>query len=193
MSPRPVTTGIGKTISLTDDIIEFTGITSFFGGDLILIDDEIMKINTVSIGNTNQILVDRQWMGTGLSTHVVGAAVTRIEGDYNIVGNNINFITAPKLTPLSSTANRPDERDWTGITTFSTFQGRTFLRSALTDTTSAAYNTNYVFDDISQGFNATEKTFTLTSANNNITGFSTNNAVLLINGIFQGSNWFSCN
>ena len=71
-----VTTGIGKTISLTDDIIEFTGITSFFGGDLILIDDEIMKINTVSIGNTNQILVDRQWMGTGLSTHVVGAAVT---------------------------------------------------------------------------------------------------------------------
>ena len=182
-----VTTGIGKTISLTDDIIEFTGITSFFGGDLILIDDEIMKINTVSIGNTNQILVDRQWMGTGLSTHVVGAAVTRIEGDYNIVGNNINFITAPKgPTPLSSTANRPDERDWTGITTFSTFQGRTFLRSALTDTTSAAYNTNYVFDDISQGFNATEKTFTLTSANNNITGFSTNNAVLLINGIFQG-------
>ena len=124
-----VTTGIGKTISLTDDIIEFTGITSFFGGDLILIDDEIMKINTVSIGNTNQILVDRQWMGTGLSTHVVGAAVTRIEGDYNIVGNNINFITAPKgPTPLSSTANRPDERDWTGITTFSTFQGRTFLR-----------------------------------------------------------------
>ena len=98
---------------MTDDIIEFT-ITSFFGGDLILIDDEIVKINTVSIGNTNQILVDRQWMGTGLSTHVVGAAVTRIEGDYNIVGNNINFITAPKeLTPLSSTANRPDERlDW---------------------------------------------------------------------------------
>ena len=181
------TTAINKEISLGDTIIETLGITSFFSADLIQVAGEIMKINTVGFGTTNGILVDRGWMGTGITTHPVGVAVTKVDGAYNIVDNHINFYTAPRgPIPIGSVTNPPDERDWTGITTFSTFQGRTFLRSQTTNSTSEAYDSNYVFDSIADKFDASTKTFTLKSENENVTGFSTNNGVILINGIFQG-------
>ena len=64
-------------------------------------------------------------------------------------------------TPLSSITNPPDERDFTGITTFSRFQGRTFLRSENVGSAKDAYHSNYVFDSIADQFDATTKTFTL--------------------------------
>ena len=182
-----ITTTVEKEVKLGDSIIETIGITSFFAADLIQIEAEIMKINTVGFGTTNGILVDRGWMGTGITTHPVGVAVTKVDGAYNIVNNTINFYTAPQgPTPISSTTNPPDERDWTGITTHSKFQGRTFLRSQSTGSSADAYDTNYIFDSISDKFDATTKTFTLKSENEDVVGFSTNNAVVLVNGIFQG-------
>ena len=182
-----VTTGLTTHIGLVDDIIKFSGITSFFSGDLIQINDEIMKINTVGLGSTNFILVDRPWMGTGLSTHSEYSVVTKVQGNYNIVDSTVNFITAPQgPIPIGSSTNAPDERDWVGITTFSKFQGRTFLRSGVENGSSESYATNYIFDDISEYFDANNKTFTLKVNKQNVTGFSTDNAVLLINGVFQG-------
>ena len=182
-----VTTSVDKEIALGDSIIETIGVTSFFSADLIQVEAEIMKINTVGFGTTNGILVDRGWMGTGITTHPVGVAVTKVDGAYNIVDNHINFYTAPRgPVPIGSITNPPDERDWTGITTHSKFQGRAFLRSQETGSTSDAYDTNYVFDSIADQFDAQTKTFTLKSENENVVGFSTNNAAVLINGIFQG-------
>jgi hypothetical protein len=54
------------------------------------------------------------------------------------------------------------------------------------NTTQETYESNYIFDGISNQFTGIGKTFTLTANNQNITGFSTNNAVVLINGVFQG-------
>ena len=182
-----VTTGITTQIGIADVTVAVSGVTSFFGGDLIKIDDEIMKVNTVGYGTTNKFLVDRAWMGTGLGIHTENALVTKVEGDYNIIDNTINFITAPKgPDPISSTTNQPDDRDWVGITTFSTFQGRTFMRGAAVDSSNRPYATNQVFDDISEGFTGVGKTFTLKSDGSNAVGFSTNNGVILINGVFQG-------
>ena len=184
----PITTGLAATSFRSSDVLTFVGVTSFFGGDLIKIDDEIMKINTVGFGTTNAVLVDRPWMGTGIATHAVGATVTKIEGNYNIVDNTLHFIAAPQgPTPIGRATNPPNERDWTGITTFSTFQGRSFLRSAAVNSSNETYTSNYVFDDISQGFDATTKSFTLKSEGSNAVGFSTNNGVILINGILQGA------
>ena len=181
------TTSIDKEIVLGDTIIETVGVTSFYAADLIQVGSEIMKINTVGFGTTNGILVDRGWMGTGIQTHQVGVAVTKVDGAYNIVNNTINFYTAPRgPIPIGSITNPPDERDWTGITTFSTFQGRTFLRSEPKNSTNDAYYSNYVFDSIADQFDATTKTFSLKSENQDVVGFSTNNAVVLVNGIFQG-------
>ena len=182
-----VTTSTVALMGVADRLVRVVGVTSITGGDLIKINQEIMKVNTVGFGSTNSLLVDRAWMGTGLGIHTSNSIVTKIEGNYNIVDNTLNFVTAPQgPTPISSTTNEPDDRDYVGITTFSTFQGRTFLRSGGENTSSRPYSTNYVFDDISTQFTGIGKTFTLTSDKQNVTGFSTNNAIVLVNGILQG-------
>ena len=180
------TTAVGS-IGVVDTIITLSGITSFFGGDLIKIDNEIMRINSVGIGGTNKVLVQRPWMGTGISTHATNSVVTKVNGNYNIVNNIINFVHAPYgLTPIGSTTNPPDSRDFVGIETHSTFSGRSFMRSGFPNGDSEPYSYNYIFDDISSGFNGTNNTFTLKSNRLDIAGFSTSNAIVLINDIFQG-------
>jgi len=182
-----VTTTLAKQVVTTDENVKFAGITSFFGGDLVKIGDEIMKIEGVGIGSTNTIKVRRGWMGTnilsGLST---GDLVTKIVGNYNIVKNTLNFSEAPfGNTPIGTSTNPPDERDYVGITTSSSFQGRTFQRSAAKNTSNETYYKNYIFDDISNNFNSLDREFTLKSNGSNITGIHNEGAIILINDIFQ--------
>ena len=125
-------------------------------------------------------------MGTGITTHALGSLVTKVVGDYNIVDNLLNFVTAPYgLTPISTSTNPPDERDYLGISTNSTFSGRVFLRSGIPDSANEPYYHNYIFDDISSGFIGLKTEFTLKSNSSNIVGISTGNAIILINDIFQ--------
>jgi hypothetical protein len=181
------TTTLSINAFTTSDIIFFSQITSFFGGDLIKIGDEIMRIDGVGIGSTNAIQVRRPRLGTSLAGYSTGSLVTKVLGNYNIVDNVLSFAEAPfgKL-PLSSPTNRPDERDWVGIATGSSFQGRSFIRSGIVNSSDETYHKNYIFSDISSGFNGINKTFTLTSNGTNATGIQTENAIVLINDIFQG-------
>jgi hypothetical protein len=181
------TTTLSKNAFTTSDIIFFNQITSFFGGDLIRIGDEIMRIDGVGIGSTNAIQVRRPRLGTSIAGYSTGALVTKVSGNYNIVDNVLNFAEAPfGNIPLSSPTNRPDERDWVGIATGSSFQGRSFIRSGIINSSDETYHKNYIFSDISSGFNGINKTFTLTSNGTNATGIQTENAIVLINDIFQG-------
>ena len=151
-----VTTGISTNVTVFDETIKFSGITSFFGSDLIQIGDEIMKIEGVGIGSTNTIRVRREWLGTKAGAADTGALVTKMTGNYNIVDNALNFVEAPfGNTPIGSTTNPPDERDWTGITTSSTFQGRSFVRSGIANESDDSYHKNYIFDNINDKFNGT--------------------------------------
>jgi hypothetical protein len=181
------TTTLATNAFTTSDIIFFNQITSFFGGDLIRIGDEIMRIDGVGIGSTNAIQVRRPRLGTSIAGYSTGALVTKVSGNYNIVDNVLNFAEAPfGNIPLSSPTNRPDERDWVGIATGSSFQGRSFIRSGIINSSDETYHKNYIFSDISSGFNGINKTFTLTSNGTNATGIQTENAIVLINDIFQG-------
>jgi hypothetical protein len=187
-----VLTSIATTTStevfINDRSVDVIGITSFFGGDLIKIDDEIMKIDSVGIGTfSNKFIVERPWMGTGIATHALGSTVTKVTGSYNIVNNVLNFVSAPYgPTPIGTITNPPDQRDYIGITTHSTFSGRVFLRSGIPDTVNEPYQYNYIFDDISSGFIGLKTEYTLKSNSSNISGISESNAVILINDIFQG-------
>ncbi len=181
-----VTTLLVSDSETSDSILNFAGITSFFSGELIRIDDEIMRINKTGIADSNLVLVQRPWMGTTLGFHTAGSLIRKIEGDYNIVGNTINFIEAPAgKTPIGTITNRPNDRDYTGITTFSTFNGRTFLRSSIPDTSIEPYSKNYIFDNLSEQFNGITTSYTLTSSGSNVSGFSTGNSIVLIDGVFQ--------
>ena len=182
-----VTTTLKDTVVSTDNFIELTTVNSIFGGDLIQIENEIMKVDGVGIGTTSRLSVRRGWMGTSIQTGLsTGDLVTKVTGNYNVVGNVLNFVEAPYgNTPIGSTTNPPDQRDYVGITTSSTFQGRSFMRTAQPDTLNETYYKNYVFDDISSQFNGVENEFTLESDGNNVTGINNEGAIVLINDIYQ--------
>ena len=63
------------------------------------------------------------------------------------------------------------------------FGGRTYLRQD--------YDTNQIFDDISDKFDGLENTFALSSAGAAVTGIGTTggNGVLFVNSMFQASVW----
>ena len=181
------TTGLSTNLTSVSDIVAFSGITSFKGSDLFKINDEIMKIEGIGIGETNFIRVRRGWMGTKVGTGQTGDVVTKVEGNYNIVDNIITFYEAPYgNTPIGTTSSPPDERDWSGISTSSSFQGRVFTRSGIENSANETYNTNRVYDSISTQFNGTDRVFTLKeNESSNVTGISTQNAIILINDILQ--------
>lgn len=181
-----LTSALADELVASSDLLRFTGITSFFGGDLIKIGNEIMRITSVGVGSTNVVRVQRPWMGTVVSGYSTGALITRVTGNYNIVDNTINFVDAPYGNiPLSTTTAAPDQRDWIGITTHSKFQGRVFLRSGITGSSNETYHKNKIYDDISNQFNGIKKDFTLKSDGSNISGIEEEYGVFLINDIFQ--------
>ena len=181
------TTTLYDEVVSTDNFIDLTTVNSIFGGDLLKVGNEIMKIEGVGIGSTNRLSVRRGWMGTNIQTGLsTGDLVTKVVGNYNIVGNTLNFVEAPYgNTPIGTVGNPPDQRDYVGITTSSSFQGRSFLRTAQPNTTNETYYKNYIFDDISDQFNGIQNEFTLKSNGSDITGINNEGAIVLINDIFQ--------
>lgn len=181
----------GTATSLTQNIVfdlTFTtsGVSSFFAGDIIKIDDEFMIVESVgTYGVPNNLTVTRPKMGSTLTEHSSGAIITKYSGNYNIVGGTVHFASAPYGNiPIGTSTNPPDERDWIGITSSSTFQGRTFMKRAGAGTTLEPYNENYVFDDFSRSFTGVTSIFTLQSEGTNITGI-TSDTVILTNAVYQ--------
>ena len=186
----PIVTGLSTDLSESGDLLYVTGITSFYSGDDIRIDHEIMKIPAVgpSAGATNAVKVHRHWMGTELAFHGIGNTVTKLHGDYNIIKNTLNFSEAPNGTepPIGFSTANPYERDWVGITTGSSFSGRVFTRSGVKGSDYDAYTTNYNIDDLTYQFDGQTKQFDLKVNKANITGIATNYGIVLVNGILQG-------
>ena len=178
---------LADRVSSVDNDVFLSGITSFFGSDLIKMGDEIMKITGVGIGSTNRFTVRRGQLGTKIGLGATGDTITKVVGNYNIIDNVLTFVDPPHgAQPIGSITNRPDERDWIGITTGSTFQGRMFMRSGTPDTTEETYSGNVIFDSLSDQFDGTTPTYVLTSAGSSeISGIATGNGVILINDIFQ--------
>jgi hypothetical protein len=183
--PLNITHNLVEDMSFGGELMRLSGITSFFGGDLLKVDKEFMTVKQVGFGSTNLLVVQRSWMGSGLSTHSTGSVVEKYEGSYNIVDNTINFYTAPTGTKPQEDPTDPNQLDWTGIQTSSVFQGRTFLRNGLVGTSTHTYATNYLFDSISTELTGVGKTFTLKQDGINIGGFSTTHGLVLINDIAQ--------
>ena len=96
----------------------------------------------------------------------------KLGGNYNIVDNYLNFIEAPNgKNPIGTVTNPPSERDFAGITTSSSFNGRVFTRSGVVGSSEETYADNYLYDDISQQFTGQDKDFNLTVSNGtNVTG-----------------------
>jgi hypothetical protein len=172
--------GIGSTVIL------FSSIENFSSGDFAKINSEIVKVVAVGIASTNDVSVQRGWVGTGIETHSTNSTVYKILGDYNIINNTIHFVDPPKgPSPIGTTTGSGEDVDYVGVTTTLDFNGRVFMRSGAKNSTVDAYSTNFIFDDISNNFNGISSSFTLKSNYQNIAEFSPNNGAILINEVFQ--------
>ena len=60
------------------------------------------------------------------------------------------------------------------------------MRSGITGSSDEPYAGNYIFDDISSNFTGLTTQFTLKSDGSDVAGFSTNNALILVNQVPQG-------
>jgi hypothetical protein len=180
------TTRLAANVALKDIRIKVEDPSAFVGGDIFKVNDEIIRVKVVGFGSTNTLLVNRFWMGTFPGIHSEGDVCIKIKGDYNIVNNAINFYDAPYgKVPVVPENPRYDEVDYTGITTYSTFSGRIFNKSGVTNTSSATYSDNILLDDISEQFTGIATIFNLKNDNKPITGISTSNLFVLVKDIFQ--------
>ena len=185
-----VTTSLGVNLSRGDTIMFTSGITSFFSGDIVKVGNEMMKIIAVNnAGISSAIRVHRNWMGTDLLNHSNHDVVEKMSGNYNIVDSTLNFVSAPigNRPRIGVSTSPPDERDFVGITTTSSFSGRIFNRSGVRGGTSKAYSSNYNIDDISNQFDGQTKEFTLKVGDENVTGIATNLGIVMVSGILQGA------
>jgi photosystem II stability/assembly factor-like uncharacterized protein len=171
--------GIGST-----SIFISSGISSIFSNDILEIDNEYIKVNSIGIGSTNILSVVRGFMGSVASAHTVGAAVTVINGDFNIIDDVIYFSTPPYGPAIASSDPQ--------LITYSSFAGRVFSRQL--DAYNPADN-NLILDDISNQFTGIAATeFVLYSNKKSVVGIFTNTnsgtdinnkPFILINNIFQ--------
>ena len=83
-------------ISITNNEVTVGDDSIFSNYDLIQINDEIMKIQVVGYNGTDNLLfVERAYMGTNRGTHTANDTVDLKLGDYNIIGDTINFSDTP--------------------------------------------------------------------------------------------------
>ena len=186
-----VSTAITTTLSAdalsTTDIVDFVGVTSFFGGDFFQINDEIMKVTGVGANNDpNKVRVRRARLGTQFANHTAGDLVTKISGNYNIIDNTLSFAEPPYGPDPVADPSDPNSLDWEGIAKGSSFHGRSYMRGPISTGLSETYANNHVFKDVADRFNGIENRFPVeTTDGSSITNISDDNAVVLINSIFQ--------
>ena len=137
----PVNTTLVSDSLKSSNFITLAGISSFFSGDIIKINNEFMKIDTVGIGGTNILLVRKGQLNSVIEDHSAGDTVTKFLGNYQIVEDTINFTDPPK-----------GEKGPSGLTTTSTFAGRVFTRTGIPGGTQETYADNFVFDTVEEQF-----------------------------------------
>lgn len=178
-----ITTKISQNVTGTSSTIYLNNVTQFFNGDLVKINNEIVKINSVGVGSTNILNVSRAWMGTEPSSHVLGDVVTKFIGDYNIIENTINFVEPPYGEYSTEQFERDEETNL--LLEKSSFHGRSFIKSGSQNQNVSTYENNYIFDDLSGNFSGISSNFVLKSSGIDVTGISSNNIIMLVNEIMQ--------
>ena len=135
-----VTSNLSENLTGSASSIYINDISQFFNGDLVKINNEIVKINSVGVGSTNVLNVNRSWMGTISTDHTIGDLVTKYIGNYNIVENTINFAAPPYGEKILNTIVEA---------------------SAITSDESFSYNVSKNFDSTVITFDQTGLTFDL--------------------------------
>ena len=175
---------VGGQVELDTNIISLSGISTIIPNDILLVDDEYMKVINVGFGTTNLgpitnngninlVEVDRGFVGSSASTHIDSSIARIYRGSFNIIDSTIYFSEPPlgSLEDMRSELNLSLPR--------SSFTGRTFLKSN--------YSSNKIYDDLSDEFTGIGRTFSLRVGGANTTGIGTigGNGFILVNDTYQ--------
>ena len=172
----------GGQIGAAATFFAISGISSILPNDILKIDNEFLKVNSVGLGTTsvgpitgtgsfNIIESTRGFVGSSATSHTDGTEVRVYLGAFNIVGSKAYFTESPR----GNTAELIDDSNIAHVR--SSFGGRVYLRQD--------YSTNQIYDNISKSFTGIGKTYTLTVQGINTTGIETGSGVLFINNVFQ--------
>jgi hypothetical protein len=171
-----ITTFTVESIDESDLSVLVDDPTILKGGDLIKIDNEFLRVLSVGIGSENNVFLERPVLGSESELHASNSTIIKVKGNYNIVDNFIYFTASPygNIFDLES-----------GLENGSTFSGRVFFRSGIKNDDIGPYDKNFIFDDISPEFTGVKEFFTLKENFSDVTGISTDNAIITINDVFQ--------
>jgi hypothetical protein len=171
--------------------LSVSGISSVYSNSILKIDNEYVQVTSVGVGTTTNgpisetgdyydtlpsgkyylFEVDRGFFGSTAASHLINSSVRVYNGNYNIVNSTIYFSSPP----AGSSSGEIGE---TGIKyPNAVFDGRVYQQFS--------YNNNLIYDDISYKFDGITDTFTITKNGTNVTGITTGNGLVFINGIFQ--------
>ncbi len=168
---RDLNRTLTQPIGIQTTTIHLSGITSITSLDTIQVDSEYFDVKDVGLNGPNAVEVVRGTMGSEVGYHTVGAAVTVLRGDFNIVRDEIHFKSAP-FGPIG-----PD-----GLEINSSFNGRMFSRQV--DYGNQPNDKNVIFDDISTKFvGASSTEFFLESNTQPLVGIFTDTSAVLVGGI----------
>jgi len=175
-----------SSIGYASTIFALSGISSISVKDLLKIDNEYMRVNNVGFGTTISgpisftgsvplVEVQRGFVGSSATSHTNLSTINVYRGSYNIVGDQI-FFTEP---PAGSVADQIGADEDNLPEARSSFNGRVFLRKN--------YDTNQIYDNISEKFTGIDQSYTLSSNGISTVGLGTTggSGIVLINGIFQ--------
>jgi len=126
--------GVGSTVIYLN-----YGLNDISSLDFLKVDDEYLKIESIGIGSTNAVQVNRGFFGSIATSHLSDADIDVVRGDYNIVNDSIYFSTPPY-----------GEIGLEELKVSSTFQGKAFSRSF--DLVNNPDDKNIIADDISVDF-----------------------------------------
>jgi hypothetical protein len=181
-----LTDNLNGSVGVGTTVVALSGISSIKSGDLIKVDNEYMEVLNVGygethfgpisgIGNVNLVEVTRGFVGTGETNHTDSTSVYVYRGSYNIEGNRIYF-TEPPRGDFRSGSN---DSNYPYSLLKSKFNGRVYLRKD--------YETNQLYDNISESFTGIGATYTLTVNGINTTGLGTDggNGIVFVNNLFQ--------
>lgn len=170
------------TVGLANTYISLTGIATIRSKDLMLINDEYVKVVNVGLAteSTGPIVgfgtyklaeVFRGSVGTSATTHSDGDIARVYRGAYTISGTKIHFTDPPKGNANEKIGldNLVGVRD--------AFGGRVYLRKD--------YTKNVIYDDLSDQFTGIGQTFEITVQGISTTGIETGSGVVFINDIYQ--------
>ncbi len=195
-SPIVTKTGTATTTENTmlNREVRFADVSGFKQYDIVKIGNEIMRIQVIGFGTmSNNVLLDRAWLGTFEEAHSGNTAVTLLKGDYNIIQDKIHFADVPfggtrQTVGISSAEVQVSANTFTALTEVFDTGTKVKLRSLTPPAPLVGNNDYFIIKNAANNFSFAEsKGKALTGVAITMTSAGIGTHKLLVADVVEGS------